>query len=128
MSCGIRYYVHPVELTLNEMDKWYDLTAKIKANVWRQERGKPDEYLTKLLRDRRALLETAKNKIAALEMALGREDLRTLRHTLIYASDKAPEQLEAVNALLKAHGVLFHQLTYTYCLPSNDSASVLSYQ
>ena len=35
-----------------------------------------------------------------------------LQHTLIYASDKAPEQLDAVNALLKAHGILFHQLTY----------------
>jgi superfamily II DNA or RNA helicase len=43
---------------------------------------------------------------------IGQEDLRTLRHTLIYASDKAPEQLDAVNALLKAYGILFHQLTY----------------
>ena len=95
------------------MDEWYELTAKIKANAWRQESDEePNEYLTKLLRDRRALLETAENKIAALEAVLIREDFRTLRHTLIYASDKAPQQLDAVNALLKAHGILFHQLTY----------------
>lgn len=106
------YYVHPVELTPEEMEGWYDLTEKIKANAWRQERGKPDDYLTTLLRNRRVILETAENKIAALETALEREDLRMLRHTLVYASDKAPEQLETVNALLKARGVLFHQLTY----------------
>ena len=61
------YYVHPVELTQDEMDKWYELTEKIKANAWRSEHAEPDEYLTKLLRDRRAILETAENKIAALE-------------------------------------------------------------
>src|SRR5262249_41827950 len=106
------YYVHPVELTDGEMDEWYALTAKIRAIAWRRDNGKPNEYLSKLLRDRRALLERAKNKIAALDEALQREDLLTLCHTLIYASDKAPEQLDGVNALLKAHGVLFHQLTY----------------
>ena len=106
------YYVHPVELTQDEMDEWYALTAKIKANAWRQADKEPDEYITKLLRDRRAILETAENKIDALEAVLIREDFRKLRHTLIYASDKAPQQLDAVNALLKAHSVLFHQLTY----------------
>lgn len=106
------YFVHPVELTQGEMDEWRDLTAKIKANAWRQEYGKQDEYLTKLFRDRRALLENAINKIAALDETLRGEDLRTLRHTLIYSSDKAPSQLEEVNYLLNVHGVLFHQLTY----------------
>ena len=106
------YYVHPVELTQDEMDKWYELTEKIKANAWRSEYEEPDEYITKLLRDRRAILETAENKVAALEAVLIREDVRLLHHTLIYASDKAPEQLNAVNALLNAHGVGFHQLTH----------------
>ena len=106
------YYVHPVELTQDEMDRWYELTEKIKANVWRSEPEEPDEYLTKLLRDRRAILESAENKIAVLEAVLIHENFRSLRHTLIYASDKAPQQLDAINALLKAQGVLFHQLTY----------------
>ena len=119
------YYVHPVELTPHEMDEWYDLTAKIKANTWRQEHGKPDNYLTKLFRDRRALLETAEDKMTALKAALRHEDLRTLRHTLIYASDKAPEQLEAVNALLKAHGVLFHQLTYEETADREETARII---
>jgi superfamily II DNA or RNA helicase len=119
------YYVHPVELTPDEMDEWYELTAKVKANAWRQERGKPDDYLTKLLRDRRALLETAQNKMAALEAALDREDLRTLCHTLIYASDKAPAQLEAINALLKARGLLFHQLTYEETANRKETARII---
>ncbi|MCY4384867.1 MAG: DEAD/DEAH box helicase family protein [Nitrospinae bacterium] len=119
------YYLHPVELTFDEMDEWYDLTAKIKANTWRQEAGKPDEYLTKLLRDRRALLETARNKIAALKFVLEHEDLPQLRHTLIYTSDKGPEQLEEVNALLKTHGLLFHQLTYEETANRDKTARII---
>ena len=107
------YYVHPVELTEDEMDEWYELTEKIGKNAWRQEEDPNDEYIMKLLRDRRALLENAENKITALEEVLTqREDLKRLRHTLIYASDKAPQQLKDVNTLLNKHGVLFHQLTY----------------
>ena len=108
------YYVHPVELTEDEMDEWYALTEQIGKNAWRQEEpDADDEYLMKLLRNRRALLENAENKIAVLEEVLTqRADLRKLRYTLIYASDKAPQQLKDVNALLIRHGVLFHQLTY----------------
>ena len=107
------YYVHPIELTEGEMDKWYVLTEKIKKNAWRQkDQDADDEYLMKLLRDRRALLENAENKIAALEEVLTSEGFKKLRHTLIYASDKAPQQLKEVNALLKAHSILFHQLTH----------------
>ena len=109
---GYEYYVHPVELTDDEMEEWYTLTEKIGKNAWRQEDpNADDEYLMKLLRDRRALLENAENKIAALEEVLTqREDFKQLQHTLIYASDKAPQQLIDVNALLNKHGVLFHQL------------------
>ena len=119
------YYVHPVELTQDEMDKWYALTAKIKANAWRQADKEPDEYITKLLRDRRAILETAENKIDALEAILIRENIRTLQHTLIYASDKAPEQLNAVNALLNTHGVVFHQLTYEETANREKTARII---
>ena len=111
---GYEYYVHPVELTEDEMEAWYDLTEKIGQNAWRQEDpNADDEYLMKLLRDRRALLENAGNKIAVLEDVLTqREDFDRLQHTLIYTSDKAPQQLKDVNTLLNKHGVLFHQLTY----------------
>jgi superfamily II DNA or RNA helicase len=104
------YYVHPVYLTETEMDDWLDLTRRIKQNSWRDADGKPDDYLAKLLRDRRALLETASGKIATLRMLLENET-GSLRHTLIYTSDKGPEQIESVNRLLRDRNILYHQLT-----------------
>lgn len=105
------YYVHPVYLTDREMDEWFDLTGKIKQNAWRDEDGKPDDYLAKLLRDRRALLETASGKVSKLKELLDGEDTGSLRHTLIYTSDKGPKQLNEVNRLLHGMHILFHQLT-----------------
>jgi superfamily II DNA or RNA helicase len=35
----------------------------------------------------------------------------SLRNTLVYTSDKGPEQLEAVNRLLGQKSILYHQLT-----------------
>ena len=105
------YFVHAVYLTKSEMDDWFDLTRKIKQNAWRSEDGKPDEYLSKLLRDRRALLETASGKVAVLSALLKEEDAHNLQHTLVYTSDKGPEQLDSVNRLLRHRNVLFHQLT-----------------
>ncbi|HCE24620.1 MAG TPA: hypothetical protein DF282_19240 [Hyphomonas sp.] len=105
------YFVHPVYLTPSEMNEWYELTGKIKQNAWRGNDGKPDEFLAKLLRDRRALLETAAGKLGQLSTLLDQENVDALRHTLVYATDKAPAQLEAVNRLLRKKGILFHQLT-----------------
>lgn len=121
------YYVHPVELTADEMEEWYDLTEKIRKNAWRQEDSDADdEYLMKLLRDRRSLLENAENKIAALEEVLTqREDFDRLQHTLIYTSDKAPQQLKDVNALLNKNGVLFHQLTHKETPDRKKTAQII---
>ncbi len=105
------YYVHAVYLTKSEMDEWFDLTGKIKQNAWRSEGGKPEEYLAKLLRDRRALLETASGKVATLGTLLKEENTGNLRHTLVYTSDKGPDQLDNVNRLLRHRNILFHQLT-----------------
>ena len=105
------YYVHPVYLTNTEMDDWFDLTGKIKQNAWRSQSRKPDEYLSKLLRDRRALLETASGKVSKLKALLDEEDTSGLRHTLIYTSDKGPDQLDNVNRVLRDRNILFHQLT-----------------
>ena len=106
------YFVHPVELTSEELDQWEALSEKIRAQAWRQDDGSPpSEYVAKLLRDRRAVLENATNKIGELERLLASETHDSIRHTLIYTSDKNPTQLEDVNRLLIEHGVLFRQLT-----------------
>ena len=92
------------------MDDWFALTGRIKQNVWRGEDGKPDDYLAKLLRDRRALLETASGKVSTLKTLLD-EEKASLQHTLVYTSDKGPDQLENVNRLLRDRHLLYHQLT-----------------
>ena len=105
------YYVHPCYLSATEMDQWYDLTEMIKKSAWRKEDGKPDDYLAKLYRDRRALLETIDSKVTILASLLDGLELKSLRYTLIYGSDKGPTQLGQINGLLRDRGVLFHQLT-----------------
>ncbi len=106
------YYVHPVELTTDEMDRWSSLSARIRQGSWRLDDEDANDFIAKLRRDRRAILENAANKIVVLAQCLSREDLRSLRHTLVYTSDKDPAQLESVNALINRLGILFHQLTY----------------
>ena len=105
------YFVHPVSLSEQEISQWHELTQKLRQNSWRNEE-EPNAYAQKLLRDRRAILENARDKIGVLKGILQSQDLSKLRHTLIYASDKAPEQLETVNETLRELGVRYHQLTH----------------
>lgn len=105
------YHLEPTYLDDEEMDVWYDLTATIRQNAWRSDGGTPDDYLAKLFRDRRRLLETSSGKIVALDQVLDRLDLKSVRHTLVYATDKSPKQLDEVNALLRRKGLSYHQLT-----------------
>ena len=120
------YYVHPVDLTESEMDEWFNLTDKIRQNAWRDEDGKPDDYLAKLLRDRRALLETASGKISMLKTLLNNEDTSNLKHTLVYTSDKGPDQLDGVNRLLYDKNVLFHQLTAEETTNRNKTKQIIN--
>ena len=106
------YFVHIVELTKEEKERWNQLTNRIRANSWRVNSNEQDEYLLKLYRDRRAVLESATGKIELLERHLQSRIARNIRHTLIYASDKDPQQLLDVNGILHRLGVQFHQLTY----------------
>ena len=76
-----------------------------------QRRKQTGRILSKLLRDRRLLLETASGKISTLTILLNKEDTGSLRHTLVYTSDKGPSQLDNVNRLLNDRSILFRQLT-----------------
>ena len=105
------YHVHFVELTPDEMQEWSDLSDRIASLAWKIEAGKSDPYLDNLLRQRRLVLETASAKLGTLADLLDVEGARGLRYTLIYATDKKPEQLDEVNQLLNSRGILFHQLT-----------------
>lgn len=105
------YHVHFVELTDDEMEKWRDLSDKISSQAWRTESGQNDPYLDNLLRQRRLVLETAQGKLDILSGLLDKEGRGYLNYTLIYATDKQPEQLDLVNQSLKDRGILFHPLT-----------------
>lgn len=119
------YYTHDVHLTQDEMHEWFDLTGKIRKNAWRNKDEEPDEYLAKLLRDRRAVLETASGKLATLRALLMEEDATSLQHTLIYSSDKGPDQLENVNQLLRDRNILFHQITAEETANRNKTKQII---
>lgn len=105
------YFVHFVSLDANEMATWRELSDEIAALAWKIDAGIDDPRLNYLLLQRRRVVETAAAKLTTLAGLLDAEDLRRLRYTLIYATDKDPAQLAAVNDLLHARDVLFHQLT-----------------
>lgn len=119
------YHVHRVALHGDEMDEYRALTEQIGRNAWRAEDGQTDDYLAKLLRDRRALLETAEGKIEALRRELRAVDARDIRHTLVYTSDKGPEQLNYVNDTLRDLGVLYRQLTAKETANRRQCAEIL---
>lgn len=121
------YFVHPVSLTDTEMESWYDLCLKIRANSWRRDsRDQPDEYLKRLQRERRVVLELAANKLLRLTELLDAINRDDLRYTLVYTSDKGPSQLQRVNEILTDRHLLFHQLTYEETSDRRRTRQILS--
>lgn len=105
------YHVTFVELETDKMLEWKEVSDKIRKLSWKRDSGEGDEYLNSLYIKRRRILETASSKIHRLKEKLEGYGPRNLKYTLIYATDKDPEQLEQVNQTLSTLGVLFHQLT-----------------
>lgn len=105
------YHAHFVSLDTDEMAEWRDLSEQIARLAWKIEAGIKDDRLNNLFLKRRRVLETARGKLGVLCELLDEEDVRRLRYTLIYATDKDPKQLEAVNGALHDRRILFHQLT-----------------
>jgi superfamily II DNA or RNA helicase len=72
------------------------------------------------------VIENASAKIAALRELLHAAGLRSIRHTLVYTSDKNPNQLREVNSLL-GHDldIVFHQLTTAETSQHAKSGSIL---
>lgn len=120
------YFTHAVELSEEEMEEWFTLSEQIKKNSWKvNEAGKPSEMLSSLYRKRRELLETAEGKISALDKLLDSESHHELKHTLIYATDKQPEQLQRVNKLLRSKKIGFHQLTADETRDRSRTATII---
>lgn len=106
------YHIHLITLTADEADEWKSLTAALIRTGWRPNSGRPpDPYTSNILRKRRLVVENASGKLAKLRSLLIERGPRSIHHSLIYATDKDPEQLLAVNRLLNELGILFHQVT-----------------
>jgi superfamily II DNA or RNA helicase len=109
------YYVHLVELDANELAAWEDLTGRLMRLGFVGRDEGTDEVLSHdilaLLVKRRAVLEAAASKITMLRLLLEEEGVDHIEHTLVYCSDKRPEQLVAVNQELLDLGVFVRQLT-----------------
>ncbi len=106
------YYVHKLELTGTELDNWLELTEQINKELWksRSEGGEESPFLQLLLQRRRLVLESAEGKLTILSRLLDQE-AGDLQFTLVYATDKDPNQLQRVNALLREKRIRFHELT-----------------
>jgi len=106
------YYISEAHLSHDEMEEYYKLCAEIRKLYARLGASANDSLTVKRKQmRRRAILESAVGKIGVLRRALVTQDLAAIRHTLIYATDKNPEQLNEVNFLLRSLGISFHQLT-----------------
>lgn len=119
------YHVTFVELNADEMAEWREISDKIAQLAWKVEAGQKDEYLDSLFLKRRRILETAESKLEALNALLKDIGPRNLKYTLIYATDKDPEQLQEVNDLLNSYGVFFHQLTADETANPTKSRAIL---
>ena len=122
------YYLHPIYLTTNEMADYRELSEKISKLIHLSEDGGSDNTaLQILLNKRRLILETAKEKLSVLEEILkeAKRSLGEVRHTLIYATDKDPDQLIEVNSIVQNLNIPMHQITDAETTSNKLTASLV---
>ncbi len=124
------YYVHPVELAPDEEQQWDEHTEKlIRAGFRGSDDGTSEGALSPevvaLLVKRRSVLEGAAAKVSALVAELKEHGLDDVRHTLVYCSDKRPEQLTAVNRALLGEGLFVRQITAEETVERRRTAEIL---
>ena len=114
------YYLHKATLTGVEFERYEDLTEElVRAGFRVDDDGRTiniTNRIARLLRDRRALIEQADDKLQVLERELRRLGSNSISKTLIYASAKpvAPgksRQITNVNRILQRLNIISHQYT-----------------
>jgi superfamily II DNA or RNA helicase len=125
------YYLHPVELASDEEQQWDELTEKlIRAGFKGSDDGTAQRPLSPdvlaLLVKRRSVLEGAAAKVSALVAEMKDAGLDDIRHTLVYCSDKRPEQLIAVNRALMSEGMFVRQITSKETVDRRRMAEILA--
>ena len=124
---NFQYYAHFIYLTAEEEYDFEELTAEIKKMSFAAASDAPQsakERWQRLCLKRRALVESASNKIEALEKLLP-ESRYDIRKSLIFCTDKNPDQLDAVNEILVRRKVNFHQITAEETAKNNILNSII---
>lgn len=113
-SCLVEYdyYVEPVTLNWDEVDRFLELTRKVGAAYRPNASFKENKAYAAAVRERRAFLDIASGKLPALYAALDRHGLDPIHHTLIYSSARDSSQIEAVQELLDERGISNERITY----------------
>src|SRR6185437_12648718 len=124
------YYLHPVQLTPGEQQQWEELTDKLVRAGFKGADdgpglGKVSREVLTLLVKRRSVLEGAAAKVEALIAQIRATGLDEVRHTLVYCSDKRPEQLVEVNRALMGEGVFVRQVTSQETVDRRQMAEIL---
>ena len=114
------YYVHEVDLSNEEAERYSDLTAQLWRLGFRVDDDGQVLNLTprveRLLRERRAVVEQSRNKLVYLRRMLEAVDRSALQRSLVYVSAKPTvlarrRQIELANELLSELGIVSHQFT-----------------
>ena len=108
------YHLHPVGLSHHELEEYRRLSDKIRRltlAAGRDPSAEEEERLQLLRNRRRLVLEAAEGKLEMLKALLAQGSPDEVRHTLVYATDKDPSQLESVNEIVRSLGLRFHQIT-----------------
>ncbi len=108
------YHVHPITLSHAELEEYRQFSYQIRrlAGMAGDNPSVQEEERLQVLRNRRRLvLETATGKLGKLTELLGQGSGHRVRHTLVYATDKDPQQLDTVNHVVRSLGLRYHQIT-----------------
>lgn len=106
------YHIHSVQLADDEFDEYERLTQRLVQLGHSQDAtAAVSEEARVVLIKRRAVVEGAREKLTVLAQLLAERSSQA-GGALIYATDKMPDQLRAVNRILRDAGYRYHQLTY----------------
>ena len=106
------YFVHLVELEADEVAEWRRLTERLKKLLRISNGAYADEErrLKLLLIRRRRVLELARRKVSVFASELTPRAASVSR-TLVYATDKDPNQLLQIHGVIRSLGLTYHQVT-----------------
>lgn len=102
------YIAHKVYMNKEEVDEWLEYTEKINRLSWSDDADAKKQIEQWQIR-RRAISEATKNKVYSFNEVVSK--LNDRKHSIVFCTDKSPEQLRAVNEVLRREKFIFHQVT-----------------